>query len=300
MIRTKKAMESYTTTSSDVRQVIITHANSQTARNLCLVDRRSRQLCQRNLTIQDKSRICLDDFGAARKCDQIPMFSQMQFLQLIPKNILVYHDDMYHNTYEFYPQGYKLPDEGFATALLKAKLMNTICAIVRADFLLAESTLELEIPPYLDVGLIDTIRKAYHMFTTHKSQWLNPFTILIELYNVSLTEHITIDVRYRKLKFTPESLLATGEFEMKDLSTTSKELFSEVVGQDKYLETIVDRADEVYRRGIPYRFTFTSGEESLNAFWLSRLIKIAFDQDYYYQCKLTVISRSSPDINILL
>lgn len=293
-------MKSYDTTSSDVRQSIIRRADPQTARNLCLVDRRSRQLCQRTLTITDKSRICLDDLGAARKCDQIPMFSQRQFLALIPKNILVYHDDTYHNTYEFYPQGYKLPDEGFAAALRKAKLMNTICAIVRADFLLAESTLELEIPPYLDVELLDTVKKAYHAFTTQKFQWGNPFTILIELYNVSLTEHLTIDVRYRELEQSLESILVTGDLEMRDLSTASRELFSEAVNQDQYLEIVADRAEEVFGRGVPYHFTFGSGEESLNAFWLSRLIKIAFDQDYYYQCKLLITSRSSPDIGVLL
>lgn len=146
---------------TDIKQSIIQQADPKTARSLCRLNRQSREICQNRLAPKDKYRICLGNTKTATECDQIPIFSQQQFLSLIPKDILIYADDPIQLTHEFYSQNYKLPSEGFATSLRKAKLMNTICAIIRPEFLLTPTAKQLLLPPYVDTTLIDTIIRHF-------------------------------------------------------------------------------------------------------------------------------------------
>jgi hypothetical protein len=74
----------------------------------------------------------------AIKCDKIPMFFDRQFLSLVPQNIEIFKDDAIQLTHQFYSQNYKLPNEGNAIALRKAKLVNMICAVIRPEFLATE------------------------------------------------------------------------------------------------------------------------------------------------------------------
>ena len=289
--------QSYATTSSDVRQIIISQAEPQAARQACQLDRRHREICQQRLTAKNKSRICLDSTGAAQECDLIPMFSQRQFLELIPKNILIYAEDPVHNTFEFYPQGYKLATEGFSVALRKAKLMNTICAIVRPNFLFMESTLQLDIPAYLDAVLLDTLKKEYS--TTYEHSLKKPFYIIIRLYNFNSSEYLNILISYYELKNLQEPTMMLASFNVDKLSTSSNELFFEAVKQDKYLERFVENAQYQRNTVVPHRYSFNFEGDTLNVFHLSRFIKIALDQGYYYNCKLDIRSFGT-DTKIIL
>jgi hypothetical protein len=67
---------SWNTASADVKASIISRADPYTARSLCTIDRKSREICRDRLPVQDKYRICLNRVGEAIACDKIPIFSQ--------------------------------------------------------------------------------------------------------------------------------------------------------------------------------------------------------------------------------
>jgi hypothetical protein len=156
--------ESYATTSADVRQTIISNADPATARRLCQLDKQHRMICRDRLPVEQKYRICLNRATDAIECDSIPMFSKQQFLALIPKNISIHPTDAIQLTHEFYSQQYKLPTEGFAVALRKAKIMNTICAAVRPDFLSSKEAATIPLPSYVNSTLLDAIMHEYSLF----------------------------------------------------------------------------------------------------------------------------------------
>jgi hypothetical protein len=295
-------MESYATISSDVRQSIIAVAEPQAVRSLCQTDRQHREFCQKKLTPKDKSKICLDSLGAAQECDLIPMFSQRQFLTLIPKNIEIFADDPVHNTFEFYPQGYKLPSEGFSVALRKAKLMNTICAIVRPDFLLAESTLRLKIPPYIDTELLDAVRKSYATASTQQNPEEGYLQIEILLFDEDSAGSISIHVRY--LTETQIDVDGVPSLCLNEKSPSVKNSIAAEAVEDKFLKPIMDDVasdmDNDSTELPDYWSLFLPGESTLNVFRLSRLLKVLFDLGYYQEVKLVIKAGPKYTFNRLL
>lgn len=294
-------MESYATISSDVRQSIIAAAEPQAVRSLCQTDRQHREFCQKRLTPKDKSKICLDSLGAAQECDLIPMFSQRQFLTLIPKNIEIFADDPVHNTFEFYPQGYKLSSEGFSVALRKAKLMNMICAIVRLDFLLAESTLQLKIPPYIDTELLDAVRKAYATASTQQDPEERYLQMEILLFDEDSAGSIGIYVRY----LTGTQIdVEIAQLSLDEKSPSVKNSIAAEAVEDKFLKPIMDDVasdmDNDSTELPDYWSLFLPGESTLNVFRLSRLLKVLFDLGYYHECKLVIRAEPKYTINRLL
>lgn len=290
--------QSYATVSADVRKLIIETADPNAARRLCQTDIYHRTFCQQRLTAKSKSRICLDSTGAAQECDLIPMFSQRQFLELIPKNIEIFAEDPVHNTYEFYPQGYKLPTEGFAVALRKAKLMNTICAIIRPEFLFAQSTLQLEIPAYIDAKLLDDVRKAYTTASTWRHQEERQLSLGIVLYKKDATDYISIHIQY----FAGEQLdIVDALFVLENSSSGAKNSIADAAASDNFLRSIMDLvANDMDNdsSSIPdYWSLILPTETQINAFRLSRLIKIAFDTGYHHLCQLVIWAGPQSTIN---
>jgi hypothetical protein len=153
--------DSWETSSTDVKQSIIARAAPPETRRLCQLDRQSREICRDRLPAEVKFRSCLDSSAAAKECDKIPMFSKQQFLQLIPPQIAVYPNDPLQFTHEFYSQKYKLPDEGFSQALRKAKIINTLCALIRPSFLVQYGKNLPPLPAYVDVDLVDRTISNY-------------------------------------------------------------------------------------------------------------------------------------------
>ena len=298
-------MESYETASADVKQSIISRTDPETARALCQANRQSREICQNRLSIQDKSRICLKNSKAAAECDLIPMFSQQQFLSLVPKNILMHPDDPIHNTYEFYPQGYKLPTEGFAVALRKAKIMNTICAIIRPDFFLSNSIQRPPLPAYMDAGFLDQVRAGYITAATYKYAHEKSLALGLLLYHVARRERILISVDYDWPTGDINEYNTDAKVDLKDIPSASRRLFFKGMTEDHFLDsvttfiraTLEDDDDEPH--GFPLILA-TSDETNINVFRLSRIIKIALDQGYHYRCDIGIWAGPELDIKTTL
>lgn len=148
-------LESWQTASGDVKQSIIARADPPTVRNFCQADRNSREICRDRLPAVVKYRSCLDSSESAQECDKISMFSRPQFLNVVPPQISIIPDDELQLTHEFYSQKYKLKTEGFSEALYKAKIINTICAIIRPHILRTYRDKMGAIPPYVSAEMID-------------------------------------------------------------------------------------------------------------------------------------------------
>lgn len=283
--------ESYATTSSDVRQKTIRDTDPLTARRLCQLDRRSREICRDRLNTYDKTRICLDDAGAARECDTIPMFSRQQFLALVPKNILIYAEDPIQLTHEFYPQGYKLPNEGFAVALRKAKLMNTICAIVRPDFLVTAKAKELPIPSYIDSSLLDEITKYYTILANEALKGQDVYLeVNIKLNHINQYNYIEFTIGYDNADsdiLSPDH----GSVYLNHLPDSTEREFVQLVNADKFLEYVKRIKGEDFASKINYSLSFFvpgAFETEINAFRVSRFVKIAMDLGYFHNPRVTI------------
>jgi hypothetical protein len=130
------------------------------ALNLCQVDGASRRACGQ-LDPVVKADLCLRNDTLARRCDEIPIYSRDQFLALIPPFIEIEVDDPLQLRYEFYSQNYKLPTEGFAEALLKAKTLNTVVALLRPFDLLKYGDRFPPLPPYISAFTLDEALKTF-------------------------------------------------------------------------------------------------------------------------------------------
>jgi hypothetical protein len=173
--------DSWETSSSDVKQSIISRADPETARRLCQTDRKSRETCRDRLPADVKFRFCLDSSTSAKECDLIPMFSRQQFLRLIPPQIEIFADEPLQLRHEFYSQNYKLPDEGFSEALRKAKVINTICVLIRPHILIEYGNQMGDLPPYIDATKLDEAVAFYkHGMEKYKANSrIKKFSIII-------------------------------------------------------------------------------------------------------------------------
>jgi len=142
----------FATINNDIIQLLIEAADPETAMSLCQVNRKTRSVCLNKLSLTEKIRIGFDSIETARKSDLIPLFSRGQFLKLIPENLASYSDT--ELTHDLYLRKYKLSSEGYSTAIYKARLMNTICALLRPRFLF-DTIGKLTLPVYVDTSLID-------------------------------------------------------------------------------------------------------------------------------------------------
>lgn len=147
----------YTQTDLVAKQNLVLQAatnSPQDAINLCQADARSRKACNL-LPEHPKAEICLKNNQLAGECDKIPMYSKDQFLRLIPAQIEIFPNDPLQIRHEFYSRNYKLPTDGFARALYKAKVINTVCALIRPQILITHSSEFPPLPPYMNASLID-------------------------------------------------------------------------------------------------------------------------------------------------
>jgi hypothetical protein len=279
--------ESYATASSDVRATIISNADPATARQLCQLDRQHRMICRDRLPQEKKYQLCLGRDRTARECDRIPMFSQQQFMRLIPRELNAHPDDFIPMTNEFYLQQYKLSTEGFATAIRKAKLMNEICAIVLPEFLVSESARQLTMPGYIDVGIIDEIIGEYKKALKEPKgvRWI--FNMSINLYDFKASQACNIVIGLGKGE-QPNTLYPSRAAWSFDYMTSqsAKAKFITRIKNDPYLQSFI-RFIEAEDGGEPRSIFLlkTQDEDSppvLDAFKLSRLLKIAFDMDYVH------------------
>ncbi len=130
----------------------------------------ARRLCQsgagypkacRALPEETKTKLCLGDNDAAQECDKVPMYSKNQFFALIPAQIEIFADEPLQLHHEFYSRKYKLATEGFAQALYKARVLNTIIALSRPQILLQYADGMPPLPSYVDASLADELISAY-------------------------------------------------------------------------------------------------------------------------------------------
>lgn len=292
---------SYATASTDIRQSIIVNADPSTARALCQLDNRHRSICRDRLPIAQKSRICLDSTLSAKECDKIPMFSRQQFLNLIPQNIAIYPEDAIQLTHEFYSQQYKLPTEGFAAALRKAKLMNMICALSRPDFLLDPASAELKLPAYLDFAMIDDIIKKYaDTLKAPINDRDGPIDGNVKWFSIgfTLSSGPNKDADYAILRFEHRNLQGdANRLRLRDIFIQIRyrraSTFSEVEGilrDDKFLKAInIETRDKGPAGGYITIESYSSLPEKLiNAFLLSRILKVLFDHGLHEKVAIKV------------
>lgn len=263
---------SWETASSDVKRLILERTDPAPAQSLCQINPSARRFCRDRLLVEQKYRICLKGEEDAKRCDQIPMFSKRQFISLIPEKIKIFPNDAVQLTHEFFSQTYKLPNEGYAMALRKAKLMNTICALARPEFLLSEEAKTLRLPAYVDTTILDAMMRKYleklpefdawlyFGFTFNKPDSTSPLTIMLD-YDASIGE----------IKDGPNQANVSMEF-MDDARQ-----FDDLFLNDEFIPAKIKRhlawtQDEVFDIMI---------DGKLNIFYLSRLIKTVFDMGYY-------------------
>lgn len=220
--RSTMDLESWQTASSDVKQSIISRADPSTVRSFCQADRNSREICRDRLHEEVKFRSCLDSKESARECDRIPMFSKQQFLKLIPPQIKIFPDDPLQFTHEFYSQKYKLPNEGFSEALRKAKIINTLCALIRPNFLFQHSKNMLPLPAYVDADFVD--RTITNYINTRD-----------EIIKTSMHQNPTIDINITAtssimpktdltITITDHLIKNTGSFDLSIFTNTKEAL----------------------------------------------------------------------------
>lgn len=291
---------SWYTASSDVKQLIVKAANPPTARSLCQLDDQSTELCRTRLQAADKYRICLDGANGAAECDGMSMFSQQQFLSAVPVNIKIFTEDPVQLTHEFYSQNYKLADEGFALALRKAKLMNTICAIIRPEFLLTEEAKTLPIPPYVDTTLLDAVAREYVRFDTDpQTTYESSFEETIVIKHKDLDAEIKIEAVYHGGHKTPSRVY----FYFKGVLITGIEPFFKMIERDEFIDPMLKKrvresSHTHYTIGMSMYYTRSTGQ--LNVFQVSRFLKIVFDLGYYRDATATIISVSKKILEVQL
>lgn len=166
----------YSTASRDVKQSIIRAAlrNLQDqeaiagAISLCHTEKATSTVC-RTLPIQDKARMCLSggNLDNSRACDRTPpIITRGDFDRWIPRQLEVNETDELQLSHDFYPQSYKTPDEGYAEAFYKARLINTVCALIRPDVLTSYADILPPVPAYLDLNLIKDVVDTYLSINT--------------------------------------------------------------------------------------------------------------------------------------
>jgi hypothetical protein len=287
---------SYVHTDAGVKQVILTQADPETARRLCRADSRHRKICRDNLPIQEKTRICLGNDKAAAECDLIPMFSQRQFFALIPKNILIFPEDEVQLTHEFYSQQYKLPTEGYSVALYKAKLINTICAITRPDFLLTDQAKRLELPPYIDTSLLDAVITDFVRNSEKGRDDNSYFEITVNSSN-NRENHVGLQLNYYQHELSHK--LELSDFTLSIVGANLQEDFTRIkqaIDSDKYLVTLHDSII----MAASAEFLYLPTNKSINAFKLSRVLKILFDAGYYREVIFTVAGHDLGEVTRLI
>jgi hypothetical protein len=149
-----------------VREALATN-DPDGAVSLCQVDRNSRRACGR-FDLETKADLCLRNDTLARHCDNVPIYSKEQFLSLVPPVIEIDEDDPLQLRYEFYSQNYKLPTEGFAEALFKAKTLNTSVALLRPFDLLKYGDRFPPLPPNISAYTLDDALKTFKEFDVAK------------------------------------------------------------------------------------------------------------------------------------
>ncbi len=278
---------SWQTASADVKRLIVAETDPQTARRLCQINGETREFCRERLLATEKYRVCLDGNNAAVECDEIPMFSRQQFMSLVPQRIEIYPKDPIQLTHEFYSQQYKLPTEGFAVALRKAKLMNTICAIIRPDFLVSDAAKTLPLPAYVDTALLDSVVKTYDAFNKRAATHPEAVSeIAIDLGHVSHDYLIRLRVVYA---YKHEIIGARLNFKALVSAGGLGDFFG-AVENDALIHPTLKRNINDARR-ILYDvglLVVYAKRAALNVFDLSRLLKILFDLGYYYKAKFKI------------
>lgn len=290
---------SWYTTPADVKQLIVSAADPQTARSLCQLDDEARRVCRDYVPAQQKYRICLGGGEAAAECDGIPMFSERQFVALVPQRIEIYTEDPVQMTHQFYSQTYKLSGEGFAVSLRKAKLMNTICAAVRPEFLLTSEAALLPLPAYVDTTVLDTVIREYVKFLGTP----DPKAVLAIV--VTLNHNVEKDARIKLLVYhtvyDQHHDLYKAELYANEIFQRDVEVFINKLNRDEYIPFNFRTSITMRKFGDRYiiprsTLAFPKGLIPINVFHISRLLKIAFDMGYYYTPIFSLIDDKDAEI----
>jgi hypothetical protein len=169
---------------------------------------------------------------------------------LVPVNIEIYPNDQVQLTHQFYSQNYKLPTEGFTVALRKAKIMNTVCAVLRPDFLLSEAAKGLELPAYIDSSLLDEVVKDYLKVLKAPEVGEDPFMdIIIRLYNANNQTYIQLIVSYENDRNVDAGLnIVDGHVSLQHVPIDIPQIFIDLVFKDEFLAYVkeIEPADFPY------------------------------------------------------
>lgn len=164
--------------------------------------------------------------------------------------------------------------------------MNTICAIVRPEFLLTPTAKQLSLPPYVDTELIDNVMSE---FSKHLME-VTPYGMNIFLDNASATSRISIGSFYNGGLGNVHEGPMNAELNVRGLTIENKRKFAErVVQDDRISEYIKEKARLMLMN--PGNSLISLIEPTvmiLNVFQLSRLLKIAFDLDHYHNATLSI------------
>ena len=226
------------------------------------------------------------------------MITEQQFKLLITKNIEVFADDPLQLRRDFYSQGYKLASEGFTEALYKAKLMNTICALLRPDINLEYAPVMPQLPLYVDAGVVrlnqQLFQKDVQSQTAHR--------VMISIYNEIMPEYTMINRIGRitmffrpsngKLKWDRFNLFISiaDEQLMRTFMSGFNEKFLKMYRDNLFLRLY----DETNRFGVELIINEPRAGDEYgevpNVFRISRMLKLLFDLGLCRVAKLTSIS----------
>ena len=292
----------YVTLGRDALQTLVRNANPPTARQLCQANRYTRQTCNQQLSIPEKTRICLKDGEAAKECDKIPMITEQQFKLIIPKNIEVFADDPLQLRREFYSQLYKLTTDGFTEALYKAKLMNTICALLRPDINLEYSPVMPQLPLYVDAGIVrlnDQLFRAVMKLPHNHFISVRLYDKILPIYtnlNHTALFRISFISRQGSLIFSGLSLVVKHEDQgvIQTYVNGFNDPFIGMYSNDIYLRKDKNRIGEYLTR-LVINTRMGDEFELLNVFRISRMLKILFDLGICKAAKLTIENTGDKD-----
>ena len=306
--------ESYSTASRDVKQSIIRAALRNTsdqaaikgAISLCQTERGTANVCQ-TLPIEDKTRMCFSggNLNNARLCERVPVVTQTDFERWIPRQLDIDETDELQLTHDFYKQSYKMHDEGYAEAMHKARIINTICALSRPDILTSYADILPTLPAYLDIDLINRVLQSYRSINArlidkvigeNYGKYKAPYGIRVVIPGAYLETKVTFEFIFNSVEEDLSNPEVT-DFECRIDSRPQKaedlmavELMLDAIGTSQYLNDqpllIEGSALRSYPEDAGSAYLYITDDKSVPdvvasyAFLVSKILRTLFDYGF--------------------
>lgn len=206
------------------------------------------------------------------------MFSREQFFNLIPPTIAIYPEDPIQFTHEFYSRNYKLSSEGFAEALFKARVLNTICAISRPDYFADDLSRFETLPPYVNKESIQICLQKYLKVRDYDNNPEKTFKLEIILQGEGRNDckiYITYNFTDENLPVVSRVLFYVNYIESRSQNRVYQSLMSDpfLIKLRRFMREWPNDNKSGVQAGDDF------GDGHVNTFHLLRMLKVTLDRN---------------------